>query len=76
MSNLKKILMVDDDADLREALADQLVITEEFDVFEAGTGADGLAKALFVLGEEAFPVLRAFRARGLLFTPEGPVAGP
>ena len=38
--------------------------------------ADGLAKALFVLGEEAFPVLRAFRARGLLFTPEGPVAGP
>ena len=45
MSNLKKILMVDDDADLREALADQLVLTEEFDVFEAGTGADGLAKA-------------------------------
>ncbi|MER2507171.1 response regulator transcription factor [Amaricoccus sp.] len=45
MSNLKKILMVDDDADLREALADQLVITEEFDVFEAGTGAEGLAKA-------------------------------
>ncbi len=45
MSNLKKILMVDDDVDLREALADQLVITEEFDVFEAGTGAEGLAKA-------------------------------
>jgi len=45
MSNLKKILMVDDDADLREALADQLVLTEEFDVFEAGTGADGLVRA-------------------------------
>ena len=45
MSTLKKILMVDDDADLREALADQLVMTEEFDVFEAGTGAEGLAKA-------------------------------
>ncbi|MFO1107135.1 MAG: response regulator transcription factor [Amaricoccus sp.] len=45
MSNLKKILMVDDDADLREALADQLVLTEEFDVFEAGTGAEGLSKA-------------------------------
>jgi DNA-binding response OmpR family regulator len=45
MSNLKKILMVDDDADLREALADQLVLTEEFDVFEAGNGADGLARA-------------------------------
>ena len=38
MSNLKKILMVDDDEDLREALADQLVLTEEFDVFEAEDG--------------------------------------
>ncbi len=45
MTTLKKILMVDDDADLREALADQLVLTEEFDVFEAGTGADGLVRA-------------------------------
>lgn len=45
MTALKKILMVDDDADLREALADQLVLTEEFDVFEAGTGADGLVRA-------------------------------
>ena len=45
MGNVKKILMVDDDADLREALADQLVLTEEFDVFEAGTGADGLVRA-------------------------------
>jgi DNA-binding response OmpR family regulator len=45
MSVLKKILMVDDDADLREALADQLVLTEEFDVFEAGDGAEGLKKA-------------------------------
>ena len=45
MSNLKKILMVDDDIDLREALADQLVLTEDFDVFEASTGAEGLQKA-------------------------------
>jgi len=45
MSALKKILMVDDDADLREALADQLVLTEEFDVFEAESGADGLVRA-------------------------------
>lgn len=45
MSNLKKILMVDDDADLREALADQLVLTEEFDVFEAEDGTSGLEKA-------------------------------
>jgi DNA-binding response OmpR family regulator len=45
MSVLKKILMVDDDPDLREALADQLVLTEEFDVFEAGDGAEGLRRA-------------------------------
>lgn len=45
MSTLKKILMVDDDEDLREALADQLVLTDDFDVFEAGTGAEGLTKA-------------------------------
>jgi DNA-binding response OmpR family regulator len=45
MSSVKKILMVDDDADLREALADQLVLTEEFDVFEAADGAEGLARA-------------------------------
>lgn len=45
MANVKKILMVDDDEDLREALADQLVLTEEFDVFEAEDGAAGLARA-------------------------------
>jgi DNA-binding response OmpR family regulator len=45
MANVKKILMVDDDEDLREALADQLVLTEEFDVFEAVNGAEGLRKA-------------------------------
>lgn len=45
MGNLKKILMVDDDEDLREALADQLILTEEFDVFEAEDGSSGLEKA-------------------------------
>ena len=45
MGTVRKILMVDDDADLREALADQLVATEEFDVFEAGNGEEGLARA-------------------------------
>ena len=45
MGTLKKILMVDDDEDLREALADQLVLTEEFDVFEAESGARGLERA-------------------------------
>jgi DNA-binding response OmpR family regulator len=45
MDSIKKILMVDDEDDLREALADQLVMTDEFDVFEAANGADGLKKA-------------------------------
>lgn len=44
MTAVKKILLVDDDADLREALAEQLVLTEEFDVFEAETGAEGLRR--------------------------------
>ena len=45
MANLKKILLVDDDDDLREALSEQLVMTEDFDVFEARTGAEGMEKA-------------------------------
>ncbi|MSU92343.1 response regulator [Rhodobacteraceae bacterium 2CG4] len=45
MANVKRILLVDDDEDLREALADQLVLTEDFDVFEAADGAGGLEKS-------------------------------
>jgi DNA-binding response OmpR family regulator len=44
MAQLRKILLVDDDADLREALSEQLVLTEDFDVFEAGSGADAVDK--------------------------------
>ena len=44
MANLKKILLVDDDDDLREALSEQLVMTEDFDVFEAGSGAEANQK--------------------------------
>ncbi|MCC6305703.1 MAG: response regulator transcription factor [Rhodobacteraceae bacterium] len=44
MANLKKILLVDDDEDLREALSEQLVMTEDFDVFEAGTGVEAIEK--------------------------------
>jgi DNA-binding response OmpR family regulator len=44
MSTLKKILLVDDDEDLREALGEQLVMTEDFDVFEAGDGHEAMEK--------------------------------
>ena len=45
MAQLKKILLVDDDDDLREALSEQLIMTEDFDVFEAANGADGMSRA-------------------------------
>jgi DNA-binding response OmpR family regulator len=44
MATLKKILLVDDDDDLREALSEQLVMTEDFDVFEAGLGAQAMER--------------------------------
>ncbi len=44
-NNLKRILLVDDDDDLREALSEQLVLTEDFDVFEAIDGASAMIKA-------------------------------
>ena len=44
MSVAKKILLVDDDEDLREALAEQLVRMEDFDVFEAANGTDGIER--------------------------------
>jgi DNA-binding response OmpR family regulator len=42
MTATKRVLLVDDEAELREALADQLALTEEFEVAEAATGAEGL----------------------------------
>lgn len=45
MAQLKKILLVDDDEDLRDALGEQLLMTEDFDVFEAGNGAEAMTKA-------------------------------
>ncbi|MEE9387128.1 MAG: response regulator transcription factor [Paracoccaceae bacterium] len=45
MATLKKILLVDDDDDLREALSEQLMMTEDFDVFEADSGATAIVKA-------------------------------
>ena len=45
MAQLKKILLVDDDDDLREALSEQLIMTEDFDVFEAANGHDAMDRA-------------------------------
>jgi DNA-binding response OmpR family regulator len=44
MAQVRNILLVDDDDDLREALAEQLVMSEEFDVFEACSGQEGLSR--------------------------------
>jgi DNA-binding response OmpR family regulator len=44
MNNMKKILIVDNDEDLREAIAVQLVQTKHFDVFEAEDNASGLQR--------------------------------
>ena len=44
MAQVKKILLVDDDDDLREALSEQLVMTEDFDVFEAGNGQSAIER--------------------------------
>ncbi|MFP7672071.1 response regulator transcription factor [Marivita sp. S0852] len=45
MAQLKNILLVDDDDDLREALAEQLVMTEDFEVFEADCGTAAMTRA-------------------------------
>ena len=45
MAQLKKILLVDDDDDLRDALSEQLIITEDFDVFEAENGHNAMERA-------------------------------
>lgn len=42
MSKAKTVLIVDDDPDLQEVLADQLQLQQEFEVIRAGTGTEGL----------------------------------
>ncbi len=44
MGKLNRILLVDDDDALREALSEQLVMTDDIDVFEAATAAQALDK--------------------------------
>ncbi len=45
MSQVRKILVVDDDMDLRTSLAEQLALHEEFVVVEAGTAGEGISAA-------------------------------
>jgi len=44
MAQLRKIILVDDDDVLREALGEQLIMTEDFDVFEAASGSEAMAR--------------------------------
>ena len=39
MTNTRKILIVDDDAELRDALVEQLALHEEFEAVAADSGA-------------------------------------
>ena len=41
----RRILLVDDDAPLRESLAEQLRLHEEFDISEAGSGSEAMERA-------------------------------
>ena len=45
MAQRKTILIVDDDPDVREGLAEQLALHEEFAAAQAATGAEGVAQA-------------------------------
>ncbi len=45
MSTARKILVVDDEDDLRESLVDQLDMYEEFETASAATASEGMAKA-------------------------------
>jgi DNA-binding response OmpR family regulator len=45
MSTARRILIVDDDEDLRSSLQDQLALHDEFDVVTAGTAAKGIERA-------------------------------
>ncbi|WP_306258992.1 response regulator transcription factor [Pararhizobium sp. IMCC21322] len=82
--NERKILIVDDDTDLREALVEQLALYEEFEIADADTAATGMAAArdgrvdLMVMdvglpdmdGREAVKLLRknGFRAPIIMLT--------
>ena len=82
--NKRRIFLVDDDADLRKTLVEQLSHYREFDVVEAGTGSEALSKVrdghvdLMILdvglpdmdGREAVKILRreGFKSPILMLT--------
>jgi DNA-binding response OmpR family regulator len=45
MAQSKTILVIDDDEDLRSAVAEQIALEPDFQVIEAATGEDGVARA-------------------------------
>ncbi len=45
MSNVRRILIVEDEVELRQLLAEQLALHEEFGIIHAGTAAEALAAA-------------------------------
>ncbi|HEY8565428.1 MAG TPA: response regulator transcription factor [Beijerinckiaceae bacterium] len=87
MSNASRLLIVDDDQDLRDTLAEQLALTDEFEIVTADTAGDGIAKAkadridLAIMdvglpdmdGREAVETLRrgGFRAPVIMLTAQG-----
>ncbi len=53
MNMAKKVLLVDDDDDLRQSLSEQLRLHDEFDTYEAATGSEALA----ILKESNFDIV-------------------
>ena len=51
MSNARRILVVDDDDDLRESLKEQLALHDEFDVTTADTAGKGIDMVRCAAGE-------------------------
>lgn len=45
MTQVRKLLLVDDDEDLRSSLAEQLMLHEEFTILQAATGVEAVAAA-------------------------------
>ena len=83
MSNARKILIIDDDDELRESLSEQLSLHEEFETELASTAQDGLKLARnghvdLVLLDVGLPDLDGREACKLLRRGgfKGPIMGP